>query len=260
MKKFLPLAALIVFILTILGAGLGLALVVRAPFSPGSTFFPLQHFAEEKRGLLIFNQTEKALYYFSLAERRITDLALASGTQREIPGLIALGDALDGAEAAQAAAPANDSDVLKLRMSAIIERTEAVMRGLSLAPLEAPETYALVQARVSTLRSLMLETKLSQNALQKARILLLFPMIASANDLPAGIGPDFMLDPHTVSFPPGSAGAEHAFFPLLGAHSTLACESCHVNGQFAGTAEACSACHSMDKPANHFTAECSSVP
>jgi len=56
-------------------------------------------------------------------------------------------------------------------------------------------------------------------------------------------------------------------FPLIGAHSTLTCDSCHkgaANGQFVGLSTACSSCHSADfaktSNPNHttvgFPAEC----
>ncbi|MBN9662806.1 MAG: hypothetical protein J0H49_31700, partial [Acidobacteria bacterium] len=55
-------------------------------------------------------------------------------------------------------------------------------------------------------------------------------------------------------------------FPLTGAHSPLACQSCHVGGQFAGTPQACAGCHLKDfqgtTSPNHqaagFSQECAS--
>jgi hypothetical protein len=35
-------------------------------------------------------------------------------------------------------------------------------------------------------------------------------------------------------------------FPLTGAHVTLTCETCHINGVFKGTLTACYACHQKD--------------
>ena len=35
-------------------------------------------------------------------------------------------------------------------------------------------------------------------------------------------------------------------FPLTGAHVSVACTTCHVNGQFAGTASTCIGCHQQD--------------
>jgi hypothetical protein len=35
-------------------------------------------------------------------------------------------------------------------------------------------------------------------------------------------------------------------FPLTGAHTTVACQQCHVNNQFSGTAQNCASCHLKD--------------
>jgi hypothetical protein len=44
-----------------------------------------------------------------------------------------------------------------------------------------------------------------------------------------------------ASFDHGQTG-----FPLIGQHRDALCESCHVNGQFAGTPTTCISCHSQD--------------
>jgi hypothetical protein len=45
-------------------------------------------------------------------------------------------------------------------------------------------------------------------------------------------------------------------FPLVGAHRSLACESCHINGAFAGTPTRCASCHNgllaVGKGPNHI--------
>lgn len=50
-------------------------------------------------------------------------------------------------------------------------------------------------------------------------------------------------------------------FDLVGGHSVLPCDSCHVNGQFEGTPRECFSCHSMNgiynatqKPPDHIYA------
>lgn len=40
--------------------------------------------------------------------------------------------------------------------------------------------------------------------------------------------------------------ATYAHYPLTGAHATLQCTQCHVNGQYSGTPTACSSCHIND--------------
>jgi hypothetical protein len=53
---------------------------------------------------------------------------------------------------------------------------------------------------------------------------------------------------HTTATWSGATFDHNAFtgFPLTGAHATVACSSCHVNGQFAGTPSTCVGCHLQD--------------
>jgi hypothetical protein len=63
---------------------------------------------------------------------------------------------------------------------------------------------------------------------------------------------------HTVDgWTPAEFDHNLSNFPLTGAHSSLACESCHVGGQFQGLSTSCVACHA--EPAFHaglFGTEC----
>ena len=60
-----------------------------------------------------------------------------------------------------------------------------------------------------------------------------------------------------VDFPPGSPGAQHAFFPLTGKHARIECAACHTTDQYAGTPTDCTTCHAAKTPANHYPGECS---
>ena len=70
--------------------------------------------------------------------------------------------------------------------------------------------------------------------------------------LPVGLTPSpvatgLLQQPQAVPFP-GTVTAviPHDFFPLSGAHATLACAACHDNGIFAGMGTACIDCHAVD--------------
>lgn len=60
---------------------------------------------------------------------------------------------------------------------------------------------------------------------------------------------DMCHSPASRSWQGGTFGAgfpHPAVFPLTGAHTSVACSSCHINGRFAGTPHACVACHQAD--------------
>ena len=52
---------------------------------------------------------------------------------------------------------------------------------------------------------------------------------------------------HTAAdWKPAGFTAHDQFWPIEGQHKDVACESCHVDGQFAGTPRACEGCHMVD--------------
>ncbi|HKW66107.1 MAG TPA: hypothetical protein VJP04_02385 [Terriglobales bacterium] len=50
----------------------------------------------------------------------------------------------------------------------------------------------------------------------------------------------------TTAWTPASFNHNTTPFPLTGAHTTVPCASCHINGQFAGTPTDCYSCHKAD--------------
>jgi len=50
----------------------------------------------------------------------------------------------------------------------------------------------------------------------------------------------------TTAWIPASFNHNTTGFPLTGAHATVPCASCHINGQYAGTPTACYSCHQKD--------------
>ncbi|MHB1049641.1 MAG: multiheme c-type cytochrome [Bacteroidota bacterium] len=65
---------------------------------------------------------------------------------------------------------------------------------------------------------------------------------------------------HTLmTWKPAAFNHNATAFPLTGAHAPAACESCHKNGQFAGTAFDCYSCHTSEfnktLTPNHVTAQ-----
>jgi hypothetical protein len=257
MKRFLPFAVLIVFLFTVMGICLGLFLAVSAPFRPGNPLFAAQHFAEEQRARLNFSESGKASYYLTLAERRSVDLVMLSNTNQEPAALQALADAIQHAEQAIAQAPESDRSALFEQMAVVAREGSVALASAHLSQAEIPDAYLALEARLATLQQLFAEDKITARDVFKARIRILLPYVpAETNRGVVASNPADSIDPHLVSFLEGSAGAEHAFFPLVGEHEALSCESCHTNGTFSGTPNQCIACHSQAAPANHFPGDC----
>jgi hypothetical protein len=259
MKRFLPFAVLIIFLFTVMGICVGLFLAAAAPFRPGNPLFAAQHFAEEQRARFNFSDSGRASYYLALVERRSIDLVMLTGTDQEPVALQALADAIQHAENAVAQAPESDRPALFSQMADIARKSSASLAGAYLSQAEIPDTFLALEARLVTLQQLFADDKLATRDVFKARIRIMLPYVpAETNPVVVENDAQNSIDPHLVSFLEGSAGAEHAFFPLVGQHATLNCESCHTGGTFSGTPNQCVACHSQSAPANHFPGDCAS--
>ena len=259
MRRFLFFASLVTFILLLSFSCLGLAIGEQNIFNPGDALFPLQRFFEQGRLSLAANNTVKAHYLLDFADRRITQLTNAVGSPAELPALIALDEALGLADAAVAQAPAADALSLLERLKDVVKRSSAALAALQVAPREAPDTYTAAQAKIDALRLLLFGQKFAGNTkLSKLRTIMYLPLIPAETNPPLGVTGSLAagVDPQNIQFPSGSLAAQHAFFPLVGEHSVLSCEQCHINGQFAGTASQCAACHANKLPANHFSGDC----
>ena len=261
MRRFFLFAFIILAILAALIGGAGIALAEFGPFRPGSAFFHFQHYAEQKWAWSQPDQGSRALYALILAERRVEDLVALTGTQQEGLALGYLQEALDQATAVMSAASQDEAIRLAVRFLKLVKRVEASLAELQVAPGQSPQLLATIRAKVRTLAEMLGDDSPDVLKMASNRIApppasrLAMPAVLNAAD-PAESGVPPGIDPMAVAFPPGSAGAQHAFFPLEGKHAELACAACHTNGQYAGTPSQCSACHAEDKPVAHFEGEC----
>ncbi len=252
MRKFIPLATVISLVLAVSIFCLGAGLAAAGPFKPGDTLFPAQDFAERQGAKLILSDYYRSSYYLDLTDRRSLDLVVLAGDENQRLGLEALQGALQDVETSLGSARLDDRASLAARLGEVAGHAMAALSRLQGMDAEDTETLAAVRAQVVMLNQLAMQARNSQaHTLAKAKVLLMLPFLSTSRTLP-----DFSLDPRAINFPPGSAGAEHAFFPLVGEHAQLDCEGCHVEGKFAGTASECSACHSNVKPVNHYLGDC----
>ena len=78
------------------------------------------------------------------------------------------------------------------------------------------------------------------------------------NHVTAGFPQDCSLCHTTTAWTPATFDHSKTPFPLTGAHVSVACSQCHINGVFAGTPTDCYSCHSAEYKAttnpNHISA------
>ena len=259
MRRFIIWVTLITLILVFLGAWTGLGLALAGPIRPGNLLFPIQYLAEQSGVLFIRSDTAKAQYYLDLLERRTSNLERRAGTKHEILALTYLNEELNQVGQALAGAPVEDLPALRSSMLETTHHIRIVLDLLTICPAESPDFFAAMQAKVSTLLAMLEDPNTAQSNF--ARLALLDSETpATAANIPvfgSGLSNQPQLNAtQAVLFPPGSPGAVHDFFPLIGQHALLECTACHTNGQFANTPNQCQDCHLDQKPAGHFAGDC----
>jgi hypothetical protein len=237
----------------LLGIGAGIALAFNGPFRPGDAFFSFQHFSEQSGIVFSGNATGRAQYVISIAERRAVDLSSLGGTRHEQLALGFLDKALDQALRALVAVPESDQAAMQTEMLLLIEHAQAALKSLTILPVINPNTLTAFQAKLSTLRALTENPALAQASVGVQQGNAPLPQAEPQGQSGQSTG---LLDPEAVDFPPGSAGAQHDFFPLIGAHANLDCQACHSSGQYTGTPNTCESCHLSVRPADHFSGNC----
>jgi len=257
MRKFFLRAAILATLLVILGGVFMLFLSQVRPLRPGNMLFPIQYLAERQRAGITLDPYNRAIFELTLLERRIDDLVVRTGTRHEATAIRYLDLALDHASDAVARAVTDDPNHqadFQARLLILVQHLQEVLTALQNAPNDSPEIFQALQAKVTALARLLDNATANLSNLDEL----------SGSDPTTDVSPQASptpgnissLDPQSVPFLPGSAGAEHLFYPLVGQHATLECVSCHPSEQYAGTANTCVACHQNVLPVNHFQGDC----
>jgi len=258
MRKFLLVSGFILFLISsaLITAGYGVAHA--AFFTPGSFLYPIQDFFEQFHINTTTDPVERFKTQADVTNRRLDDLQSLAGTPNEADAVAAFSLAIDRlitlfAELDPGAGQAVADG--RAAIEALLDRANTITAALLVGqPLDAARLNALV-VKLDSLR-----TALADKAKSPKEVEQLVAPLASGQALPAEVTtPNWVkvsVPPHVVLFPPGSAGAEHKFFPLAGKHAALGCDSCHKTGIYAGTANTCVACHEKELPANHFPGDC----
>ncbi len=258
MRRFLFGATVISILLVVAGIGTTVALASAGPLQPGDTLFPLQYFAEQSQGKWTTSNFGEAQHHINIASRRAVDLGNAAGTSDETLSVYYLNQALDQAALSIAKTEKTEIENLRLSLAKLLLQIKDSTARLSVLPAEDPAVFNAFVAKIESLQNLVVNPDAVSSD---------FISIVSNNNFGAMLNvnvPNFVSKNNdliasgsqSIPFPANSPGAQHAFFPLVGEHATIACESCHTNGQYEGTASTCEGCHANIKPANHYQGDC----
>lgn len=230
---------------------LGMVLALYGPIHPGSIAFPLQDYAEQKLRLIYRDSATNANFLLNLVDRRINDLIYRTGSGYEYISIEYLDNAINQAALAISSVPSGKSDALLTRLISLAKKAEDVLHQLKHVPVENPAGLKALLAKVQTIQHMVGTIEVQNNEL------VLVPAIAEVATTDATAKKNNLYSASgLIPWPPGSQGVIHAFYPLIGKHTTLQCISCHNEGVYLKTANLCISCHIMKMPIPHYPGEC----
>ena len=226
-------------------------MVVFTPFRPGSILFPLQDYAEQQASRIYRDPIQKASFMLNLVERRITDLNDRTGSQHEYIALKYLDEAIDQASTSISLIPTGQAEQVRNRLSSLAELANKTLNNLKLIPIENNSLFVAFQSKIKAIIQKGNISELSSNV--NNLVALVTPKYQEGAILP-------VIYPSSVGglipFPPGSQGALHSFYPLIGQHGTLTCDTCHNAGKYIDTPKECIQCHLLQLPNPHYPGAC----
>jgi hypothetical protein len=254
MKSFLIKSSLIIGIIILFIVMSGTALAIYDPLRPGNILFPLQNFAEQQSKKIYRDPVTCSSIMLDLVERRIYDLNARIGSKYEAISLRYLDKAIDQATLAISLVPTDKVEPLRERLFSLAKRAYEVQNQLKLVPIEENVTYIAFQSKVLAL----LQNGTAVAATNNGQILV--PVVTPNTPMPQ-VGANipvvaFSSVSGLIPFPSGSRGAVHAFYTLVGQHTTLVCDSCHNSGKYVGTPNTCVLCHLVKLPNPHYPGDC----
>lgn len=235
MKKFLVIFIAANVVLGALAAGVLVGTIYLAetrPFDYSSPFYGVQMRSETWRLRLSRDEAHRAEFTLKLVDRRLADLSRAQDEAKISEAATAVKLSLDEAIRAIDAAPRENQEALFTRLDQLLIQADIIVKGL----LSNQERAAV----------LALSERLAE--LQKAD---------THDELVALAPPRPSIAAEIIPFL--SKEIDHSGYPLEGAHANLACESCHIDGKYKGTARECTDCHRLPATgiyAAHFAGEC----
>ncbi len=254
MRRFIGAVTIVLLGIAFSAVSVTVALATVAPFEAGNAFFPMQSFAEQQIGQIWPGDLQRASWYLDLAFRRMEDLAHQTGRPQETAALNHFDLALDQVVQALTGLPLAGSEDLRLRFLGFAQQSQDVLEDLIAQSRQNSDRAAVIQARLLALQQIVAALDDSSAALRAiqwddlAKMAAELPVAAAENAVGTAI------DPLGVPFPAGSLA--HEFYPLVGAHAVIGCESCHPGEVYAGAASLCADCHQEALPDSHFTGDC----
>jgi len=251
MRAFLIRSSIITGFIVLLLSTIGVALALFAPCLPGSVLFPVQNFAEQQMKIIYRDKLSNSNYLLDLVGRRVNDLGIRQGTKFELISLQYLDKSIDRATVAISLVSQEQNDDLRLRLFSLAQSADDGLLQLTHVPFENHDVYISFQSKISVLLQMLNSIDITKNVNSKVSA------VSAGNQQKAKSAIPIVYSAHgLIPFPPGSTGAVHAFYALIGEHAALSCKSCHNSGKYVSTPDKCILCHILKQPIPHYIGEC----
>ena len=255
---------IVVFVLVLaLFGGSGAALAYFQPAAPGDALYSIQNRVTQV-WIRAHPERSRARLALQHLARHAVWLEKAAGTPREEAALRAYDQALRFTAQHLMKVPEKEWPTYRAQWVRLNQQALNALSHFIFVPRQQPTLWQQAKAKMEA----VLESAQSQSRqgargiLDAVQVPLPAPTQGEAGQPETAPQPQTTATPWTtpmpVAFPTEFVQTHQQFFPLTGAHATLACTSCHAGGRFAGTDDTCQACHAQDRPPNHFQGQCSS--
>jgi hypothetical protein len=255
MRRLIIILVFAGLFMTSLALATGVVLSTSFPIKPGSALFPIQVSVEQLRLLLTSSDFERARYQLEIANQRLADLQALADTPRAEEALHAFDQAISQLiESLRKFEPSAAIQQVTIRTSleGLLLRARPLFETHAGMTLSQAGDWEVIGTKVDELLMLLANPVAEGEPLNQATFM---PFIGAEGNVKAS--PTSDIAPVMVIFPPGSPGARHEFYPLVGQHALLECQSCHLEGKYAGTGNFCESCHIAQLPVAHFAGTCS---
>jgi hypothetical protein len=228
-----------------------------APIYPEGKLFQLQDNLEHAMLVFYTNSTSKSWYEMKILDKRVKDLENIAGNPEEIQRMNAVWVELDHVLRQLQDGNSDNVNNLRLHFVKTLSRIKESMNQFTYLAKNFPTEFSLAQEKLNLLKTLAVD---DSNPLSELYVLNHMPLKTSVkvssitNIVP---GEQDAMEPHKIPFLPGSAGANHEFFPLMGKHAELTCEGCHSGITYEGLPDQCVECHLTVLPIDHYQGVCS---
>jgi hypothetical protein len=215
-------------------------------------FITVQNFVEQQVFDFYTDPVDRSDYVLNLLERRINNLHTNTGTEFELTTLTYLDIAVDQATTAIASVIQAQGENIRIRLLNLAQQANEIINKLTIAPVKNQITFITFQTKLQTLLSMVGASGVKNNELSQVTRIMLENPGKPKDPVAVAMGAGGL-----IPFPPDSAGAVHAFYPLIGQHELFTCNTCHSAGKYLGSPNTCTLCHILKRPNPHYDGDCS---